>query len=75
MSKDQVRVWARGGIAAFISGLMGGVLNGAAVMGISPEHFNLQDPHKLAVMVAYSAAVTGALGLAMYLRQSPLPPE
>jgi hypothetical protein len=68
-------MWVRGAIAALVSGLMGGVINGAAVMGIAPDKFNFVEPGKLVQMVIFSAIVTGVLGVAMYLRQSPLPPS
>jgi hypothetical protein len=69
------KLWFRGLFAAVVSGAAGGVLTGMASIGLAPEHFNLQDP-KLIVKVAIAGAVANALiGLAAYLKQSPLPSE
>ena len=69
-------VWARGIIAAAISGAAGGILTGFAAVGIDPQHFNLQagigDTLKIAVAAALINAV---IGVAAYLQKSPLPPE
>jgi hypothetical protein len=54
MSNGKIRLWLRGLIAAAISGAAGGILTGFASIGISPEHFNLQDP-ALLIKVAWSA--------------------
>ena len=68
-------LWYRGLVAAAISGAAGGILTGLASIGISPETFNLQDP-RLLIKVAIASAVANAfIGLAAFLKQSPLPPE
>jgi len=70
-----MRLWLRGLIAAAVSGAAGGVLTGFASIGISPEHFNLQDPRLLIKLGIAAALVNSFVGLAAYLKQSPLPPE
>jgi len=71
-----VEVWIRGLAAALISGGANGIITGFAAIGIAPEHFNLKgglgDTFQLA---GVSALMAGSLGLAYYLKQSPLPPE
>lgn len=68
-------IWLRGLLAAAISGAAGGILTGLASIGISPEHFNLQDP-RLLLKVAIAAALVNALvGVAGYLQRSPLPEQ
>lgn len=72
---SSIKTWFRGLFAAIISGSAGGMLTGLASLGIAPEQFNLQDP-KLLLKIAGAAAVSNAVvGLAAYLKQSPLPPE
>lgn len=62
-----MNTWAKGIIAAFITS-SSGVL--ASVI-VDPDHFNL-DHSKHLLMVA---AITGIVGVASYLKQSPLPKE
>lgn len=62
------RVWLRGAIAAAV----GGGANGITVMVIKPEDFNFT--------VGWSAlwqftAISAVVSLALYLKQSPVPPE
>ncbi len=69
-------IWLRGVIAAAVSGGANGVVTGFAAIGIDPKHFNLDAGfyHTL-VIGGVSAAISAVLGVALYLRQSPLPPE
>lgn len=63
-----VRVWLRGLIAAVI----GGAANAVMTVIVAPETFNFQEG------IGKLGAVTGASALvsaAMYLKQSPVPPE
>jgi hypothetical protein len=67
-------VWLRGLGAAAISGGANGVVTGFAAIGIDPGHFNLSAGlgHTLAIG-GVSAAISAVLGVALYLRQSPIP--
>ncbi len=69
-----LRVWIKGIAAAAISGGANGVVTGLAAIGIDPNHFNLQAgiTHTLAIGGA-SATISAVLGVALYLRQSPIP--
>jgi hypothetical protein len=67
-------VWLSGVLAAGISGGANGVMTGFAAVGIDPEHFNLQGGlHKTLVIAGVSAMMSGIMGVAAYLKQSPLP--
>jgi len=67
-------VWLKGIVAAAISGGANGIVTGFAAIGIDPEHFNLQAgmSHTLSLGMV-SAAISAILGVALYLRQSPIP--
>jgi len=69
-----LRIWIKGIAAAAISGGANGVVTGFAAIGIDPNHFNLQAgiAHTLAIG-GVSATVSAVLGVALYLRQSPIP--
>jgi hypothetical protein len=69
-------IWFKGILAAAISGGANGIVTGFAAIGIDPSHFNLQAglSHTFEIG-AVSAAISAVLGVALYLRQSPLPPE
>jgi hypothetical protein len=76
MSNGKIRLWARGLIAAFDLRRCGRRAERARAMGISPEHFNLQDPSSFWLMVAYSAGrERGDRRRRCICKQSPLPPE
>jgi hypothetical protein len=66
-------IWVPGAVAA-ISGGANGVVTALAAIGIDPNQFNLQAgiAHTLAIGGA-SAAISAVLGVALYLRQSPIP--
>lgn len=69
-------LWLRGGIAAAISGGANGVVTGMAAIGIDPQQFNLAAGfHHTLAIAGISATLSAILGCAMYLKQSPLPPE
>jgi hypothetical protein len=69
-----IEVWLKGLAAASISGAANGVVTGFAAIGIDPEKFNLAAGfHHTIAIGCISAALSGILGAAMYLKQSPLP--
>jgi hypothetical protein len=71
-----VAVWAKGLLAASIAGAANGVITGFAAVGIDPAHFNLQAGLKPTLAIAgVSAAMSGLIGAAAYLKQSPLPSD
>jgi hypothetical protein len=72
---ERVRIWIKGIVAAGISGAANGVVTGFAAIGIDPNHFNLAAGLANTFEIGgLSAAISGILGVALYLRQSPLPP-
>ncbi len=69
-----VELWAKGLLAAGIAGAANGVITGFAAVGIDPQHFNLQAGLKPTLAIAgASAMMSGMIGVAAYLKQSPLP--
>lgn len=58
-------VWLKGLAAAALSGIGGSL----AAMVIDPDHFNLQNVQHLAIV----AGIGAVMGVAGYLKQSPLP--
>ncbi len=67
-------VWLKGVLAAGISGGANGVVTGFAAIGIDPNHFNLAAGFNHTLQIAgVSAAMSAMLGVALFLRQSPLP--
>jgi len=72
----KAEVWGKGIAAAAIAGASNGMITGLAAAGIDPGHFNLQSGLRATLAVAgASAAMSAAIGVAAYLKQSPLPPE
>jgi hypothetical protein len=68
--------WLKGIAAAAIAGGANGVITGFAAVGIDPAHFNLQAGlHSTLAIAAVSAMMSGIIGVAAYLKQSPLPNE
>ncbi len=71
-----LEVWLKGLLAAGIAGGANGVVTGFAAIGIDPNHFNLQAGlHHTLAIAGVSAAISAILGVALYLRQSPLPAD
>lgn len=71
---DSLELWAKGLLAAAIAGAANGVITGFAAVGIDPQHFNLQAGLKPTLAIAgVSALMSGIIGVAAYLKQSPLP--
>ena len=71
---NRFHVWAKGILAAAISGAAGGVLTGFAAVGIDPAHFNLQAGIGATFRIGMAAALINAvIGVAAYLQKSPLP--
>jgi hypothetical protein len=69
-------LWWRGLTAAAIAGGANGVITGFAAVGIDPQHFNLQAGLRSTLAIAgASALMSGIIGVAAYLKQSPLPKE
>ena len=69
-------IWTRGIFAASISGAAGGIVNAFSAIGIAPESFNLHAARgfkNVLYLMAISAVCSAILGLAFYLKQSPLP--
>ena len=63
-------------VAAMVSGGCGGVVNGFAAIGIKPDVFNLSAGIKNTLELSAAAFVLNAiLGVAFFLKQSPLPPD
>jgi len=72
----QLKVWLHGLVAAVISGGAGGVVNSLAAVGIRPDAFNFNNSFKsTAELAGVSFLFCAFLGLAFFLKQSPLPPE
>jgi len=68
--------WLKGIFAAAIAGAANGIITGLAAVGIDPMHFNLQSGlHATLAIAMVSAAMSGIIGVAAYLKQSPLPPD
>jgi len=52
------------------------VITGFAAVGIDPAHFNLQSGLRSTLAIAgVSAVMSSIIGIAAYLKQSPLPKE
>jgi ABC-type branched-subunit amino acid transport system permease subunit len=69
-------LWLKGAAAAAISGAANGIVTGFAAIGIDPRHFNLSAGiHDTLKIGGVSALLSAILGVALYLRQSPLPRE
>jgi hypothetical protein len=69
-------LWLKGLAAAAIAGAANGVITGFAAVGIDPAHFNLQAGLKSTLSIAcVSALMSGIIGVAAYLKQSPIPPQ
>lgn len=71
---QSLHIWLRGIVAAGIAGGANGVITGFAAVGIDPEHFNLQAGLRSTLAIAaVSALMSAIIGVAAYLKQSPLP--
>ncbi len=69
------KIWLKGLLAAGIAGAANGIITGFAAVGIDPQHFNLAAGLKSTLAIAgVSAAMSSIIGVAAYLKQSPLPP-
>ena len=69
-----LELWLKGLAAAAIAGAANGVITGFAAVGIDPAHFNLQAGLRSTLAIAgASALMSGIIGVAAYLKQSPLP--
>ena len=70
------KTWLLGVAAAGIAGGANGVITGFAAVGIDPEHFNLRAGlHSTLTIAGISALMSSIIGVAAYLKQSPLPNE
>jgi hypothetical protein len=73
---SNLKTWLLGIAAAGIAGGANGVITGFAAVGIDPEHFNLQVGLRSTLAIAgISALMSAIIGVAAYLKQSPLPNE
>jgi hypothetical protein len=69
-------LWLKGIFAAAIAGGANGIITGFAAVGIDPSHFNLQAGFRNTMSIAtVSAAMSAIIGVAAYLKQSPLPQD
>ncbi len=69
-------IWLKGILAAGIAGAANGVITGFAAVGIDPQHFNLRAGLRPTLAIAaISALMSAIIGVAAYLKQSPLPPQ
>jgi len=70
----KAEIWLRGMAAAVISGGANGAITGFAAIGIDPSHFNLAAGfgHTLS-LAGVSSIMSAFIGVAAYLKQSPLP--
>jgi len=69
MSARRIEIWAKGLVAAGISGAAGGVMTGLAAVGIDPGHFNLQAGIGATVKIGAAAALINAvIGVAAELQ-------
>lgn len=66
--------WVHGFIGAFIGGGASALSGGLGVMLTDPAKFNLQEPKKLLIMMAWTFLFSGLPMAMIYLKQSPLPP-
>jgi len=74
MSIGTVELWFKGLAAAAIAGAANGIITGFAAVGIDPDKFNLQAGLRATLTIAgVSAVMSGIIGVAAYLKQSPLP--
>jgi hypothetical protein len=71
-----METWLKGIAAAAIAGAANGVITGFAAVGIDPAHFNLQSGLRSTLAIASASAIMSSIiGVAAYLKQSPLPVE
>jgi len=71
-----LEIWLKGLAAAAIAGAANGIITGFAAVGIDPSKFNLQSGLRATLAIAgVSAIMSGIIGVAAYLKQSPLPSE
>jgi len=76
MAIHSVEVWLKGLAAAAIAGAANGIITGFAAVGIDPDKFNLQAGLRATLAIAgVSAIMSSVIGVAAYLKQSPLPAE
>jgi len=76
MAIRTVELWLKGLAAAAIASAANGVITGFAAVGIDPAHFNLQAGlHATLAIAGISAVMSGIIGVAAYLKQSPLPAD
>lgn len=74
VSMNSLQLWVRGIAAAAVAGGANGVITGFAAVGMDPMHFNLQSGLKDTLSIAgVSAIMSAIIGVAAYLKQSPLP--
>ena len=76
MPIHNIEIWLKGLLAAGIAGAANGIITGIAAVGIDPTKFNLQAGLRSTLAIAgVSAIMSGIIGTAAYLKQSPLPTD
>ncbi len=76
MAIQSFEIWMKGLAAAAIAGAANGIITGFAAVGIDPDKFNLRAGLRATLAIAgVSAIMSGIIGVAAYLKQSPLPAE
>jgi hypothetical protein len=69
-----LKIWLLGILAAFISGGASGVVAGVTATGIDPASFNWTTQlGNTFILMGIVFVISGVLGVAAFLRQSPLP--
>lgn len=72
--QETIKVWLAGLAIGAITGFAGGAATGLATIGIDPEHFNLgMGLGHVAKIAVASGGIHAAIGIFLYLKQSPLP--
>jgi hypothetical protein len=67
--------WGLGLIAAVVTGAAGAVLTALASIGITPDAYNFGSGlHNILKLMGAAALINGIIGMAAYLKQSPVPP-
>ena len=75
---QSTRMWVHGIIAAFVGGGASAITATFSSAVIAPSQFNLSSSggiHHVAELVALTFLVNGGLAVALYLKQSPVPPD
>lgn len=70
------RIWIRGLLAAFVSGASNAVTASSFASMLAPESFNFEEGSpKLLALFVFTLIAGGVIGIANFLKQSPIPPD